>query len=70
MVYPGEERAEVKLSPPGETVCSDVTNTRCSFNITTEAYYTLNLTLTNDAGKSDPVSLSFNSEYYILAYLK
>jgi hypothetical protein len=60
VVYPGAQKAVVKLSPPGNTVCSGVTDTRCTFNITTEDYYTVSLTLTNDAGSSEPVSLSFN----------
>ena len=60
--YPGAQKAVVKLSPPGDTVCSGVTDTRCTFNITTEDYYTVSLTLTNDAGSSEPVSLSFKSE--------
>ena len=62
VVYPGAQKAVVKLSPPGNTLCSDVTDTRCNFNITTEDYYTVSLTLTNDAGSSEPVSFSFNSE--------
>ncbi|CAI8013383.1 hypothetical protein GBAR_LOCUS8495, partial [Geodia barretti] len=64
--YPGEQKAVVKLSPPGDTVCSDVADTRCTFNITTEDYYTVSLTLTNDAGSSEPVSLSFNTMVFQL----
>ena len=62
VVYPGEQKAVVKLSPPGDIVCSDVTDTRCTFNIHAEDYYTVSLTLANDAGSSEPFSLSFNRE--------
>ena len=61
MVYPGDQRALVEPSSPGETVCSYLA---CNSNIhpTKEGFYTVSLTLTNDAGSSDPISLSFNSE--------
>ena len=67
VVYPGEERALVELSSPGhprETVCSNVTGTTCIFSIDppVEDHYTAYVTLTNDAGSSEPVSLSFTCE--------
>ena len=59
--YPGEEMANVVSS--GKTICSNVTETNCTFEITESAdLYTLCLTLSNDVGESNPVSLSFTRE--------
>ncbi|CAI8025153.1 hypothetical protein GBAR_LOCUS14558 [Geodia barretti] len=63
VVYPGEEMATVDLTPGG-TICSllSTPNTSCTATITSDCNnYNISVTLSNDIGSSQPVSIIFNA---------
>ena len=69
VVYPGEVEVRVDLDP-GDISCSDVTadDTTCTVNITADEDYTVNLTLSNDVGSTQPVESMFNCEFTTSSY--
>ena len=63
-MYPGEEMTTVDLTPGG-TICSllSTPNTSCTATITNDcSNYNISITLSNDIGSSQPVSIIFNCE--------
>ena len=67
MVYPGEEKVVLELSPGG-ALCPDltVTDTSCTTVITSDCNnYSISLTLPNDVGTSQPVSADFDRECFL-----
>ena len=54
--------ATVRLSPSGDTVCSDVTGTNCTGTIHEEDDNTISIILTNDDGSTNFVKHFFNCE--------
>ncbi|CAI8017200.1 hypothetical protein GBAR_LOCUS10484 [Geodia barretti] len=63
VVYPGEEMTTVDLTPGG-TICSFLSTPiiSCTATITNDcSNYNISITLSNDIGPSQPVSIIFNS---------
>jgi hypothetical protein len=62
VLYPGRQSAMVEVTPGG-TVCSGVamSDTSCTTNITNDDNYSINLTVSNDIGPSQPVIVMFDS---------
>ena len=69
MLYPGEEKVVLGLSPgPGGTICPDltVTDTSCTIAITSDwNNYIISLTLSNDVGASLPATADFDRECFL-----
>ncbi|CAI8030389.1 hypothetical protein GBAR_LOCUS17236 [Geodia barretti] len=65
VVYPGEETTTVDLTPGGTIICPllSTPNTSCTAGIITCdcSNYNISITLSNDIGSSQPVSIIFNS---------
>ena len=68
MVYPGEEKVVLELSPGG-TICPDqsVTDTSCTTVITSDCnnYSIISLTLSNGVGASPPATADFDRECFL-----
>ena len=71
MVYPGNVNVNVTVAvdknDTNDTTCSDVhtsTNTSCIVYITEDRNYTITLTLENDVGKAEPMTMFYNCKFY------
>ena len=67
MVYPGEEKVVLELSPGG-AICPDltVTDTSCTTVITSDCNnYSISLTIYNAVGVSPPATADFDRECFL-----
>ena len=67
MVYPGEEKVVLELSPGGG-ICPDqsVGDTSCTIAITSDCNnYVISLTLSNGVGASQPATANFDRECFL-----
>ena len=64
VVYPGKLKVTVALDVKNNN-CSELTSadTSCTAFITNDANYTIILTLSNDVGASEPVTMVFDCEF-------
>ena len=69
MVYPGNMNVNVTVAVDGniiDTKCSDIdtsATTSCNAYVTENGNYNITLTLSNDVGKAEPMTMTFDGEF-------